>query len=70
MYAYICNHVHITPLFQSPTHPTKTQHQDWLIFSGQGISCGGGLTPADAGAKYMIALTVFLILFLFIGTCW
>ena len=56
----------ITP----PTPPIPTTKQDWLVFSGQGISCDGGIPLADAGTKYMAALTVFLILFVTIGTCW
>ncbi len=66
---------HYLPIQTSTTHLSiyRSIHlstQDWLIFSAQGISCGGGFTPADAGSKQMIALTLVLMLLVALGTLW
>ncbi|GAB5037765.1 nose resistant to fluoxetine protein 6-like [Nannochloropsis oceanica] len=45
-------------------------YNDWLIFSGQGITCGAGYTPMTAGARRMIALCIILGLLIFAGTAW
>lgn len=57
-----CVHIHTIT-----HHNTK---QDWLIFSGKGISCDGGTTPPSTGSNLMVALTFFLALFAAVGTLW